>query len=221
MNYREQLQTNGYVVIKSLFSKEELDDVRQEIICFKTKTNLLSNASGYTIPDFIKRQELEKSSNLKESAKLLEILKEVFGGNDFRFCAHNDIGINRVVGWHKDKLNGQYASYERVPIWSEYEGQTHEIVKVLVYLQDHSHNRDGLTLVPKSHITSSMDTKTASYVPTEYGDVVIFDQRITHRGMEKQTPETRILLSFGFGKNNIFTDQFERGTIARQNDQNK
>jgi hypothetical protein len=53
------------------------------------------------------------------------------------------------------------------------------------------------------------------------GDVIIFDQRITHRGMEKQVSNPRILVSFGFGKNNIFTDNFEKGTIIRQNKQNK
>lgn len=39
--------------------------------------------------------------------------------------------------------------------------------------------------------------------------------------MDKQMDGIRILVSFGFGKNNIFTDNFEKGTIQRQNDQNK
>ena len=55
----------------------------------------------------------------------------------------------------------------------------------------------------------------------ELGDVIIFDQRITHRGMVKQVKYPRILISFGFGKNNIFTDNFEKGTIVRQDSQNK
>ena len=38
--------------------------------------------------------------------------------------------------------------------------------------------------------------------------------------MAKQVPMERILVSFGFGKNNIFTDNFEKGTVARQNEQN-
>lgn len=33
--------------------------------------------------------------------------------------------------------------------------------------------------------------------------------------------ENRILVSFGFGKNNIFTDNFEKGTIERKNIQKK
>jgi hypothetical protein len=38
--------------------------------------------------------------------------------------------------------------------------------------------------------------------------------------MDRQLPNPRILISFGFGKNNIFTDNFEKGTMQRQNDQN-
>ena len=37
--------------------------------------------------------------------------------------------------------------------------------------------------------------------------------------MTEQCNQQRILVSFGFGKNNIFTDNFEKGTIQRQNDQ--
>ena len=53
------------------------------------------------------------------------------------------------------------------------------------------------------------------------GDVIIFDQRITHCGAHSHVNEPRILVSFGFGENNIFTDNFEMGTIKRQNDQYK
>ena len=38
--------------------------------------------------------------------------------------------------------------------------------------------------------------------------------------MDKQIKEKRILVSFGFGKNNIFTENFEKGTMQRQNDHN-
>lgn len=38
--------------------------------------------------------------------------------------------------------------------------------------------------------------------------------------MEKQVKGDRILVAFGFGRNNIFTNNFEKGTIQRQNEQN-
>jgi hypothetical protein len=60
------------------------------------------------------------------------------------------------------------------------------------------------------------------HLKSNIGDVIIFDQRITHRGQEYQNNlNDRILISIGFGKNNIFTKEFEEGTIRRQYDQNR
>ena len=119
-------------------------------------------------------------------------------------------------------MNGSYASYETSDIWSITEsGEKHEVVKVLIYLEDHANDSDGLKLVPGSHLQREIDPKGFIQLRPKSGDVIIFDQRITHRGMDRQLPSPRILISFGFGKNNIFTDNFEKGTIQRQNDQNK
>ena len=43
---------------------------------------------------------------------------------------------------------------------------------------------------------------------------IFFDTEFS--GLHQKT----ILISIGFGKNNIFTEEFERGTIKRQYDQN-
>ena len=57
------------------------------------------------------------------------------------------------------------------------------------------------------------------FVPNlNVGDILIIDTRLTHRGLIKEPIDTkRILVSFAFGKNNVFTDNFEKGTITRQN----
>ena len=90
----------------------------------------------------------------------------------------------------------------------------------MIYLQDHSKNNHALKLVPKSHLDKKIESKNFIQLKPKLGDIIIFDQRITHRGMDKQIKDKRILVSFGFGKNNIFTENFEKGTINRQNDQN-
>ena len=145
---------------------------------------------------------------------------DIFGSDNYRFCSHNDLGINLVVGWHKDKLNGEYAKYQSHHIWKSHQGQSHEIVKVLIYLQGHTDNKDGLQVVPRSHLTPKIEAKNKVILQPKLGDVIVFDQRITHRGMERMVKGSRILVSFGFGKNNIFTDEFEKGTVLRQNKQN-
>jgi hypothetical protein len=221
MDYRKEILEKGFVVIKNLLPKELLINCKEEIINYINNNNCLENSGGITIPDFIKKKELENTSNLKNNKDILKILEQIFIDKNFRFCSHNDIGIDRVVGWHKDKLNGIYADYESIDIWSYHDGEKHEILKVLIYLQDHIENNDGLCLVPYSHLNNNYDIDGNIQIYSELGDVIIFDQRITHRGISNQVNKQRILVSFGFGKNNIFTDNFEKGTIQRQNVQNK
>ena len=208
------------VLIKILRS-EQLQNCQKEIIKFIYTNKTFKNSGGIAIPDFIKKKELKQTASLKDNDKLHDILKEVFNGDNYRFCQHNDIGINRVVGWHKDRLNGEVAKYETVNIWNEHEGEKHEIVKVLIYLEGHNENNDGLKLVPGSHLSNKIILNEYIQLKPDLGDVIIFDQRITHRGMEKQVKYPRILVSFGFGKNNIFTDNFQKGTVIRQDKQNK
>jgi ectoine hydroxylase-related dioxygenase (phytanoyl-CoA dioxygenase family) len=217
MSLRNKIQDDGYVILKNVFSRDELMNCKKEINNYIKTNKTVKNAGGITIPNFINMEGFKQTTALKDNEKIKIALKEIFNGSNYRFCSHNDIGINRVVGWHKDKLNGEYAKYETVNIWTDHEGHNHEIVKVLIYLESHNNNNDGLAVVPKSHLNPIIEDQGYIQLTPELGDVIIFDQRITHRGMVHQVPNPRILVSFGFGKNNIFTDNFEKGTIIRQN----
>ena len=219
MMYKQEIEKNGYIIVKHVFQPEQLKELTNVILNYIQHNKTISNASGITIPDFIKISDLNKVSMLKENEVLHRVLNEIFEGN-YRFCSHNDIGINRIVGWHKDKLNNEYAKFETHDIWSTWKDEKHEIVKVLIYFQDHTNNNDGLKIVPGSHKFKEIDHVHVHQLRPSLGDVVIFDQRITHRGMDIQVHHPRILVSFGFGKNNIFTDNFEKGTSLRQNKQN-
>ena len=219
MNYKDKLETDGYFILQNVFTKNEINLYKNDILNYLENNKTLKNARGISIPDFIKKDELKNVTNMKNNEKIHAVLKDIFNGN-YRFCSHNDIGINRIVGWHKDKLNGAVSKYQINDIWKEFNGVKHEIVKVLIYLEDHSNDNDGLKLVPKSHVIRQINPKNYIQLKPSIGDVIIFDQRITHRGMVKRVPHPRILVSFGFGKNNIFTDNFEKGTIIRQNKQN-
>lgn len=218
--YREILERDGFIVLKRVFTAEQLEQWNTTIRDFLTSKKQMQNHGGILIPDFVRWPALASVASMKENETIQAALHDIFNGTNFRYCNHNDIGINRISPWHKDKLNGPYSRFQVTPIWSTKDGERHEIVKVLVYLQDHSTNKDGLWLVPGSHLTPEIHGRGAIYMATEPGDVLIFDQRINHRGMDHQVPSTRVLVSFGFGKNNLFTDEFERGTLARQNDQN-
>lgn len=217
----EKYHKDGYIICENVFTPEELDECAQEITTYvKENRSKVFVSEGISIPDFLGRHNLPITHKMKDSDKIHDTLRLIFGGDNYRFCRHNDIGVNRVVGWHKDKLNGDVEKYQVHDIWKEHEGEKHEIVKVLTYLQDHSKDNDGLKVVPGSHLKREINGAGAIQLRPKKGDVIIFDQRITHRGMENQCKDSRILVSMGFGKNNIFTDEFEKGTMVRQNRQN-
>jgi hypothetical protein len=201
----------GYFIMRDVFTPEFINDCVREINPVGVRNKNIVNFTNYP-----------KTFSLKDNQNIHDNLKVLLGTSNYRFCSHNDIGINRVTGWHKDVLNNQYKVYETISPFVEHENQKHNIVKVCIYLQDHSHDDNALKVIPQSHLHEDLfKYKNSIQLRPCIGDVIIFDQRITHCGAHSHVNEPRILVSFGFGENNIFTDNFEMGTIKRQNDQYK
>ena len=221
LSMRDLFMRDGFLIYKWIFDIPEIVNAREEILNYIKNKNELISCNGISIIDFVGRNILPKTTQLMNNEKLIDILHNIFENDNYRFCSHNDIGINRTVGWHKDKLNNEYEKYETIPIWSTYKSEKHEIVKVLIYMQDHDKDDNGLKIAPGTHLNPNITGMNWIQLKPKIGDVIIFDQRIDHCGMLQQVSIPRILVSFGFGKNNIFTDNFENGTIARQNTQNK
>lgn len=79
----------------------------------------------------------------------------------------------------------------------------HEIYKVLIYLQDHTNDNNGLTVIDKSHLIPEIyvNHTQKKTIHSKIGNIIIFDQRITHRGQQDNFGNIdRILISLGFGK---------------------
>jgi hypothetical protein len=221
----KELKEKGYIIIKNFYKKEMINIMRNIILFNMLKKNnmmILGERSG-SKPDFFRDESFNDLIPLLRLNDIHNLMKEIFQA-PFHLCFHNDIGLNRIVNWHKDTLNNQYKIYQKTNIWEEYEGEKHEIYKFLIYLQDHSKDNHGLCLIEGSHIHPfiNINSNRLKQIHSQLGDIIIFDQRITHRGqLERDNKFDRILISIGFGKNNIFTKEFEEGTIKRQNDQNK
>ena len=221
----EQLKNKGYVIIKNFYILNEIIEMRKIILYnMKIKKNMLilGNNSG-SKPNFLNDKNYIFLTKILKLNDIHKIMNTIFNA-PFHLCFHNDIGLNRIVNWHKDTLNNQYKHYQKTDIWTEHNGEKHEIYKFLIYLEDHSFDNNGLCLIEESHLDRNININVnkKKYIHNQIGDVIIFDQRITHRGQQNNNGSIdRILISLGFGKNNIFTKEFEEGTIKRQNDQNK
>jgi hypothetical protein len=221
MNLADELWKQGFVVAKGIFTPAEIAAARDAVVSYADTQPTLTNANGKFLPDFLEIPELAAVAALQRSPTLKAALDDCFQGQPYRFCGHSDIGINRVVsGWHKDILNGAYTHYMKTSPWSTGPaGEQYRILKVGIYLEDHTDDPNALQVVPGSHLHADMGTIGAVRLKPALGDCVIFDQRITHRGMERQVEGSRIMVSLGYGVNNFYTDGFEAGTRSRQRDQ--
>ncbi len=101
MNQKEELLRKGYFILENVFTNSEINKFKNIILDYIKKNKCIRNASGITIPDFLRHKDLINIGLIKENKKIIEVLDNIFDKN-YRFCNHNDIGINRIVGWHKD-----------------------------------------------------------------------------------------------------------------------
>jgi hypothetical protein len=220
---QKKLRESGYLVIKDIFNEVQIEELRNNIISYFGAGGGFPNAGGHAKPDWIKDDRCSNMMWLLEYEPLQKILKEYIGDN-VKFLGHNDIHLNRVVGWHKDRLSGAGVKFEKHNPWSEVAGETHQIYKVNIYLQDHSKDKNddfALAIKENTHKTEKdLSNPKISTLRPGLGDIVLFDQRITHRGQMKHYRIPRILISLGYGIPNVFAEEFEAGTKARQDNQN-
>jgi hypothetical protein len=223
-HYAEKIRVDGFAVIQDMFTAAEIGLLRNITVEHVVHGDYqLANECGWTLPNFLSFDAFAPLRPLLLENRLFhDVLKSVMGGMDYRFCSHNDIGINRLSRWHKDRLNGAYRKYQTHDIWSQAsDGSEHQIYKLLIYTEDHSSDDHALKVITGTHLIREdkpYRADEATQLRPALGAGIIIDQRITHIGQSDQVEADaeRILLSVGWGKENIFTDEFEEGTIARQ-----
>lgn len=216
----KELAIQGYTILKKVIPAEDIANARKTVLDYMKTHACLENASGWVLPLFIEHPELQSIAAFKDLPAVQTALKEAVDGAPIRFCNHSDIGVNRIVNWHKDVLrDNDYARYQKEDPWGE--SPPYRIYKVAVYLQDHTTTNDCLQVVPGSHLNPRVISAVGIHLHPAAGDILIFDQRITHRGTATAAPTgaERIMVSFGFGLANSCTDNFEAGTLRRQQDQ--
>lgn len=123
-------------------------------------------------------------------------LKELFGTDNFKAIkkASNDYNNKHLV-----------------------RGEEHLVYRVGIYMQDCT-KEGGLSVKPRSHKQNSSKCKT-EYLPTEIGDVIIFDSRTFHTG-HMHPDNYRGAIFTAFCKPNFLSDLYIMGAIERQTRQN-
>lgn len=211
---------DGFILIENVFTPQEVELFRIVSLEYFSKNGGFSDSTGRAKPDWIKEESLSSLYEKWNSKKIENIIRDLIG-EEVSFIGHNDLHVNRNAGWHKDRLNNEARKFEINSPWETVNGQTMKIYKVNFYMQSHKQNKDGLTVIRSSHKTDNMDLiGERIQIYPDIGDIVIFDQRITHMGRWSGGYD-RILLCMGYGVENIFFEQFRQGTQFRQNKQNR
>lgn len=194
------MEEDGYVVIKNIFTKEEVLEMRKIM-----RNHFKHNNSNVNY--------LSKSSKLF-SVKMLQPLAaihipslwwlfshpnivralRIFLPYECVFTNVADAQIASRGGWHKDDGTARLDNsmgYFRSPKLNEFNSKftnpymidNCKVFKIAIYLQDHSNDSSGLFVRPGSHKTSwKHSIQTPKYLGTKPGDIVIFDVRISHSG---------------------------------------
>ena len=207
-------ETKGYVVVKGLLSREEVNFYRNEL----QRLSATSTKNSWTFPDGLAQNEAFWP--VIKHPNILATIKEIFGDRA-RFLQHNDLHVGfSSFTWHRDSVN---RTFGKGGDWEE-TSAPYQLARVGIYMQE-ADNGFRLGLIPGSHrpdrhmnpedqnklnkalskmgtITSVItrkDTlsKNADWIATEPGDAIFFDPRTVHTGSRFEGVKYSMFSAYG------------------------
>lgn len=170
----EQVQRQGYAVVRSVFPPEEIERMRGVV-----KGHLSRAGSRFSLGKTQPNAAIvvPQLGWVMSHPRVVSLFKALIGADRAVFTGHCDIHMNMLSGWHRDSGEA-FGSYFSEGYMTD---QACRVFKMAIYLQD-TGDRDGLTVVPHAHVQTKYDTKDSVHLRTRVGDVVIFDVRLPHTG---------------------------------------
>ena len=160
------LEERGWVVLRQVFSQSEIEEFRRDVLASERDAfagDLLSNPrlSRVLLDDRI----------LRISRALLRGQPTYFG--DSSYYSSNTAAFS--IGFHKDNPD---KFRQEGPDWQS----RHPLLRMGIYLQDHTEHSGGLALRDRSHNTVDCTVGVPFAVPSRKGDVVVWWLRTSHSG---------------------------------------
>lgn len=173
---RERLERDGFVVARGLLQPNELDRLRVSLRKHFQRRWLECDCGKVQQHGAVAAADI---GWLFAHPGILAAVREALGREDIVFTGNCDLHRNKLGNWHKDmgRVHGGAIA-----------GDVHDkeecrVVKVGVYLQDQQGEAGCFRASPGTHREESSVPGEVRSVPTQLGDVVIFDVRLTHAGM--------------------------------------
>lgn len=170
LNLTEEFKTNGWALIKSVFSQSEIEGFRD--IANQLKTD---HYDGDLLGHPLTRGILFDD-------RILKVVRQLLGTDDLVYFGDSSCTISKKPGnahFHKDnpdKINGNG------PDWQE----EYPVIRLGIYLQNHDNFSGALAIRNKSHKTNSIKAGTAFYVDNQVGDLSVWYLTTTHAGYSKR-----------------------------------
>lgn len=216
----EKFGENGVARVPQVLSKEEVKSLREHLLRKADEKSTSESAptylSGLLFHD-------EKLQGLFFIPKIVESLKAVLGA-DYAILPEATAHRGYFSTWHQDTetLEGEGFRFHFDP---EY-----RIVQAGIYLQDNTAERGGgLDVVPRSHHWRSrlkrawilralrkcpwLVSSLVQTIPSEAGDLVVFDLRMIHQGSQPRGPqptgaEAKLSIFMACSRNNPCAAQY-------------
>lgn len=174
---KEFFNTNGYCIVKNVFSLDEIKEFRD--LAHETleldKLNKMVTKVTTEIKDvyYPKGDLLNKPLNkVLLSDKILKIASAILGQEPVYFRDSTyQIGIGDR-GFHRDNV-------DRIANQGEDWNSDYDIIRIGVYMQDHDKYSGGLKVIKGSHNGNNIKRV---FVDSKAGDVVVWNLRTFHSG---------------------------------------
>ena len=179
----EAFDKNGFAIVKSVFSRQEIADFRQQFLRMRknaalrgaTYSDKLCPTVTYVRGDLLGMDELRESRYICLDDRVLSIVRQVIGPKLVYFGDSSVQFGEGQRGFHKDNVD---RSDPAGPDWKD----RYTVVRFAIYLQDHAHHSGGLKVRVGSHRFVSRHQGRAVNLPTEEGDLAIWFLTTSHSG---------------------------------------
>jgi len=164
LNFKSVFAKDGYVVVRGMFSKDEIKSMREGI-----ERSLQENINS----DLLSNPYL---SHIPTDERVLKVYRYLLGTDRPCWWGEGNWRIERIaLGWHKDNAQRYCPG---APDWTE----PYTVIRCGIYLQDHKNNSGGLSIRAGSHKICNLDGGELRYFDSEPGDIAFWHQTITHTG---------------------------------------
>lgn len=174
---KNKFDKDGYLLIKNLFSKEEIESFRNEIerqVEVDNQHNKIVSVGNtgaiYGLGDLLSKPTLK---NILFDNRIIEIAKKALGNENIVYFGDSSYQVGTGFrGWHRDNVDRNDLNG---PDWKG----DYTIIRMGLYLQNHKNYSGGLKVKRGSHINK--DGK-AVFIDNEAGDLVIWSLKTIHSG---------------------------------------